>query len=268
VSQLFEIDVDYYHMPQRSGMRESDFERASLHWSLPAERAALVLVDMWNEHYVLSHLERGGQITRERIVPLAQAFRDAGATVVHAPSPDCLHRYEQRLTRVEGTPAGPAVPPRPEPLLPDWPPAEFRRKEGEFAGLGKPRDEKDAEFDRIIAERHLMPQIEPHDEDALVFTGDQLHAVLRDRGATTLFYCGFAANFCVPNRDYGMRAMRSRGYDIVLVRDCTSAIEVADTVDDLVLTAAAVRDVEVTIGYSIDSQTLRAGLGREGPGRA
>jgi hypothetical protein len=153
VSQLFEIDVDYYHMPQRSGMRESDFERASLHWSLPAERAALVLVDMWNEHYVLSHLERGGQITRERIVPLAQAFRDAGATVVHAPSPDCLHRYEQRLTRVEGTPAGPAVPPRPEPLLPDWPPAEFRRKEGEFAGLGKPRDEKDAEFDRIIAER-------------------------------------------------------------------------------------------------------------------
>ena len=57
-----------------------------------------------------------------------------------------------------------------------------------------------------------------------------------------------------------MRAMRARGYDIVLVRDCTSAIEVADTAEDLELTAAAVRDVEVVIGYSIDSTSLVEGL--------
>lgn len=260
MATTFEIDVDYYHMPQRSGMRESQFERASLQWSLPAQRAALVLVDMWSEHYVVSHLQRGQQIAAQRIVPLMAVFRAAGASVVHAPSPDCAPRYKHLLTRVEGTPEGPAVPPRPPTSLPDWPPAEFRRKEGEFAGLAKPSDPKDEEFDCIIAERSMIREVEPEDGDAVVFTGDQLHAVLRDRGVTTLFYVGFAANFCVPNRDYGMRAMRSRGYDIVLVRDCTSAIEVADTVDDLGLTRAAVQDVEVVIGYSIESNTLRNGI--------
>lgn len=253
----FEIDVDYYHMPQRSGMAESDFHRRRLHWALPARRAALVLVDMWSEHYVLTHLERGGRIARERIAPLLATFRRLGAHVVHAPSPDCAPRWAHRLTRVAGTPEGPAVPPPTPRLLPDWPPQAFRDKSGEFAGLGKPRDPQDAEYDRIIAERDLLPEARPQDGDAVVFTGDQLHAVLRDRGAVTLFYCGFAANYCVPNRDYGMRAMRQRGYDVVLVRDGTTAIEMADTVADLALTAAAVRDVEVAIGYTVTSEALQ-----------
>ena len=257
--EAFEIDVDYYHMPRRAGMQEKDFKRSNLHWHLPVQQAALILVDMWSEHYVLSHLARGQQITTERIVPLLETFRRVGATVVNAPSPGCAPRYEHLLTRVDGTLAGTAVPPSAPKLLPDWPPKEFRNKTGAFASLGKPVDPKDEEFDRIIAERSMIPEVEPHETDCVVFTGDQLHSVLRDRGATTLFYVGFAANFCVPNRDYGMRAMGGRGYDIVLVRDCTAAIEVADSVDGLRLTAAAVQDVETVIGYSIDSQGLRQG---------
>ena len=151
------------------------------------------------------------------------------------------------------------MPPAAAPLLPDWPPAEFRRKTGAYVGLGRPVDPQDDEFERIIAERSMIPEVLPQAGDCVVFTGDQLHAVLRHRGVTTLFYVGFAANFCVPNRDYGMRTMRSRGYDIVLVRDCTAAIEVADSVEDLRLTAAAVQDVETVIGYSIDSAQLRQG---------
>ena len=151
------------------------------------------------------------------------------------------------------------MPPRGTSFLPDWPPADFRQKSGRFAHLGRPVDPRDEEFDRIIAERSVIPEVAPGDGDCVIFTGDQLHAVLRDRSVTTLFYVGFAANFCVPNRDYGMRAMSRRGYDIVLVRDCTAAIEVADSVDDLRLTAAAVQDVETAIGYSIDSEKLRQG---------
>lgn len=254
----FDIEVAYYHMPQRAGVNEAGFARTLLSWSLPVERAALILVDMWSEHYITSHLARGGRITRDRIVPLLNTFRRVGATVVHAPSPDCAPRYGHLLTRVDGTPEG-DTPPKPPALLPGWPPVEFRRKTGAFAALGKAKDAKDAEYDRIIAERSIMPDVEPEDGDCVVFTGDQLHAVLRSRGVMTLFYVGFAANFCVPNRDYGMRAMRGRGYDIVLVRDATSAIEVADTVADEGLTAAVVRDVETVIGYSIGTQDLLTG---------
>lgn len=255
----FDLEVEYYHMPQRAGVDEADFRRACLHWALPVKQAALVLVDMWSEHYVQSHLARGGRITQDCIVPLMHMFRRTDATVVHAPSPDCAPRYQHLLTRVEGTPTGPAVPERAQPLFPDWPPADFRSKTGAFSGLGRPVDAKDAEYDRIIRERGLMPEVEPTEGDCVVFTGEQLHAVLRSRGVTTLFYVGFAANFCVPNRDYGMRAMRGRGYDIVLVRDGTAAIEVADTIDAEELTAAAVRDVETAIGYSICTEALLAG---------
>ncbi len=255
--QTFEVDVEYYHMPRRARMQEAEFSRACLHWSLPVTRAALILVDMWSEHYVSSHLERGQRITRECILPLLETFRRVGATVVHAPSPDCAPRYEHLLTRVEGTTQESQV--RPPGLLPDWPPSDFRKKIGEFAGFARPVDPTDEEFDRIIAERSIIAEAEPQEGDCVVFSGDQLHAVLCDRRTTTLFYVGFAANFCVPNRDYGMRAMRSRGYDIVLVRDGTTAIEVADSVDGLGLTAAAIQDVEVAIGYSIDSASLRLG---------
>ena len=46
---------------------------------------------------------------------------------------------------------------------------------------------------------------------------------------------------CVPHRDYGMRAMSKRGYDVVLIEDCTTTIEVADTVEEMALTKAAGR---------------------------
>ena len=67
---------------------------------------------------------------------------------------------------------------------------------------------------------------------------------------------------CVPFRDYGTRAMAARGYDIVLVRDCTTAIEVTDTVEDLMLSRAAVIDTELNVGYTVTSSELLAACGR------
>ena len=55
-----------------------------------------------------------------------------------------------------------------------------------------------------------------------------------------------------------MRAMKARGYEIILLRDCTTAIEVADTADDLQLSKAAVMDTELTVGYTVSSSELVA----------
>ena len=83
--------------------------------------------------------------------------------------------------------------------------------------------------------------------------------MLAERRVHTLFYSGFAANMCVPHRDYGMRAMDKRGYDVVLIGDCTTAIEMADTVEEMALTKAAILDVEVNVGYTVSSGDLLAG---------
>jgi len=90
-----ELDVRYYHQPRKARVTESDFQHKPLHWSLPVKGVALVLVDVWSDLYVTSHLQRARGITIERIIPVLEAFRRVGAAVVHAPSPDCARKYPQ-----------------------------------------------------------------------------------------------------------------------------------------------------------------------------
>jgi nicotinamidase-related amidase len=67
---------------------------------------------------------------------------------------------------------------------------------------------------------------------------------------------------CVPFRDYGMRAMKARGYEIILIRDCTTAIEVAETYNDLAISRICVVDTELTVGYTVSSGDLVAACER------
>ncbi len=96
----------------------------------------------------------------------------------------------------------------------------------------------------------------------VVETGDDLHDLLHQRGILYLFYVGFAANICVPFKSYGMRAMKDRGYEIILVRDCTTAIETEDTLGTMDITRNAVRDTELNIGYTVSSAELVSACGQ------
>ncbi|MBI2952185.1 isochorismatase family protein, partial [bacterium] len=144
----------------------------------------------------------------------------------------------------------------------DWPPPDFRRKAGDYAKWARPMEEKNRLYEDIIANRGIIPEVTPQGDDHVIVTGDQLHRLLRHRKILHLFYCGFAANMCVPFRDYGMRAMKSRGYEIILIRDCTTAIEVAETYDDLAISRVCVVDTELTVGYTISSSDLVAACGK------
>ena len=229
MDKTLSIDLSYYEHPRGTEIEEAEVRRNNLRWELPVERVALVCVDVWSEHYVATHLVRTTEITLEKIVPLQAAFREAGALVVHGPSPDCARKYGEWLEEeVEGPASAEA----------DWPPAAFRRKESEFAGFARPHLEKTEEFDRIIRDRSIVPDAAPREDDRVIINGEALHRLLERRGVLYLFYVGFAANMCVPFRNYGMRAMKSRGYEIILVEDCTTAIEVAETAADWGLSRA------------------------------
>ena len=66
---------------------------------------------------------------------------------------------------------------------------------------------------------------------------------------------------CVLFLDYGMRAMKSRGYEIILVEDCTTAIEVAETAADLGLSRACKIDAALTVGYTTGLEDLLRACG-------
>ncbi len=252
--KALELDVRYYHQPRISRVNETDFQHNTLHWTLPIDEIALVLVDVWSDHYVTTHLQRGRDITLECIKPVLETFRKIGAAVIHAPSPACAQKYPQWTQfagdkEVKGASAN---------SRDDWPPAEFRSKSEEYEKWARPKEPRDQVFEDIITNRRIIPEVEPKDGDYVIVNGDQLHRVLSHRKILHLFYVGFAANMCIPFRDYGTRAMKDRGYDIVLIRDCTSAIEVEHTAEDLMLSQAAVIDTELNVGYTTSSSDLVA----------
>ncbi len=90
-----------------------------------------------------------------------------------------------------------------------------------------------------------------------------MHELLAKRGIMHLVYVGFATNWCVTGRDYGIIAMNRRGYNVILVRDATTGVEFHDTVNDLIATGVTIREIETKYGWSTTTASFRAACGRE-----
>lgn len=253
-----ELDLRYYPILKRSGQHESEFRRSTFRVTIPPQQLALVMVDVWDDIFIASHGERSQNIARERIKPVVEACRKLGVLVVHGPAPDVAKKYPEWRPKVDiNKPTSPAD-------ESPWPPEDFRKKRGDYAKWASPNVEPDAQFTAISDNRKILPGLEPEGDDVVIADGAELHALLKQRGILWLCYAGFAANICMLNRDYAMRAMKLRGYEIILMRDGTTAMEVADTIDTLSLTEHIVINVERTTGYSIESSELLAAIEKIG----
>ena len=138
---------------------------------------------------------------------------------------------------------------------PPWPPEDFRLRMGVYEKYAlvppqKPPHVREAE--------DIADLVAPQPEDLVVATGNQLHRALSYRRILHLFYVGFATNSCVILRDYGMYAMRRLGYNTVLLRDCTTAIENSQTVADVGMTRFAIMDIERSSASATSADFIKA----------
>ncbi len=232
--------------------REEHFTLVEQTFTIPVESCALVLVDCWDGHYIDSHLERTNQIIDERILPTINACREAGVAVIHAPSPPMAKKYRQWVAYASDQELDPKAA-----TAPEWPPAEFRNRTGEFECFAKPAEDERDEWVRTGgAARLIVDTIAPQPGDSVITTGDHLHRLLTHKRITHLLYAGFAANMCVPGRDYGTRAMNERGYNCILLRDCTTAIEGPGSWDGMTFTKASILEHEMIIGHTATSEAV------------
>jgi nicotinamidase-related amidase len=190
------------------------------------------------------------RIVEEKLAPVTQACRKAGVAVVHAPSPQTAAKYSQwvRYAGDETLFGG-------ECSSPAWPPSDFRRRTGDYAAFKIPKESRLTMLKRQ-QERRILPALSPQPNDYVIATGEQLHRLCRHQQLLHLIYAGFAANVCVLYRDYGTRAMAQRGYNVILLRDGTCAIESADTLQEERLLQAAILGIEMFVGSSTTSQAL------------
>jgi ureidoacrylate peracid hydrolase len=107
------------------------------------------------------------------------------------------------------------------------------------------------------AEFRFSKLVEPRPGEYLVrkqmysgFFETCLESLLRNLHIRNLVVVGFAANACVQAT---LTDALYRNYRIVLLRDCTAAMEYHDTIEEQTITTYVIRHVEAFLGYTATS---------------
>jgi nicotinamidase-related amidase len=254
MDRILRIKPRYYRWHVDPGVEwvEKNTNYAHLDWKIPLNQAALVLVDVWDRHYLKDTEARAEAIIREKIVPLLAACRRAGMQIVHAPSPPQAkaHPAWVRLVSEEEM----------SPRRDTWPPSEFRGKSGDYKAYARPVEPRAPELAKLREDLALHPLVQPERDEAVIATGEELHRYCKQKGILFLFFLGFNTNACILWRDYGTMEMSRRGYEIVILRDCGTGMESFETHETLGQTRGAILFLEMFGQYSITSDDLIAGL--------
>jgi len=245
-----QVKVQYFQdgTPENIPCREENFIRREIFFSLPIDQTALILVDLWNLHHIESWLDRANIITQKIISPVAEKARDAGITIVHAPSPEVIQNQKYNIYQ------GYTVLTQKDSK---WPPEKFKLRKDEYKVFENPREQPpglDFRWKKLKPKLGMSPYIKIHKEDFVVATGQQLQDLCEEKKLLHLIYAGFATNWCILHRDYGIIQMSERGYNCMLIKDATEGIEFPDTLEQKWTTELAIREVEQRYGFTLLSR--------------
>lgn len=237
-------------------LTERNFHYRELDWHIPIEQAAIVCVDCWAWHYSRQCMERIDLITRQRIAPLLEAARRNGLKIVHGPASPVAEKSPGWLNLLKDVKKQP-----PYPDSPNWPPPDCVEKTGQFASLARPPEAHDALRDdhrRTLRWYHECAV--PLPGEPVIQNGEELHRWCALQRVLHLFYVGFNTNACIVMRDYGILAMMARQYHGILVRDATTGMEVADTVEQMICTRGQIASLEQFGAYTVTTDQLLSTL--------
>jgi len=258
-AKVMDIAVRYARLHTDPGVElaEANYRYRELDWKVPLNQSALICIDCWDWHFSRETLARIEDITATRIAPLLAACRKNGMLVIHAPANPVASRHPNFI-RIRPEDSRPAPPWSDSPA---WPPSEFRSKSGPYAQYGKPTEPTDkGRIEHRETKRKFHPLCEPVGDEPVILDGEDLHRFCAQKRILHLFFIGFNTNACVMMRDYGLPAMARRGYHAVLVRDCTTGMEIADTVEDLTCTKGTIATIEQFLGFTVSSAQLVTAL--------
>ncbi len=183
----------------------------TLEQRFPASETALLICDMWDNHWCASAARRCGEIAK-RMNPVVESARRKGVTIIHAPS-DTMAFYQDapQRKRMIGLPKVDV----PVTTLPD-PPLPIDDSDG---GCD---DEPQCRNHRAWTRQH--PALRVADEDFISDKGPEVYSLLKQRGIRNLLVMGVHTNFCVLHRTFAIKQMTRAGIRCVLVRDLTDTM--------------------------------------------
>ena len=196
----------------------------TLRWA--PEKTALVVVDMWDDHWCRSAAARVAEMAPAVDAAVRRA-RSRGVLVVHAPS-TCVGFYKDHPARRRAVEAAFAKPPSPLSTAERWGTAwcwPDKVREPEL-----PIDDSDMGCDcptkcaiRDAWTRQIAAiGIEPG--DAITDDGQELWNLFSARGIENVVILGVHLNMCVLGRPVGIRQLVKLGLNVALVRDLTDTM--------------------------------------------
>ena len=230
---------------------ETNTGYASLDWKIPVSQVALVLVDVWQRHYLKDTEARAEDIINSNLVPLLAACRKTGFNIIHAPSPEVAALHPNWVKLQSGTEL--------EQKRDDWPPVEFLNSTGPYKSFAMPFEPREEERNNLPA-LTFHPLVKPVGKEPVIANGEELHRYCKKTGILFLLFAGFNTNACILVRDYGTLQMGYRGYSVIVVRDCTTGMESKETQPTLSQTNGAILFLEMFGHFSVTSGDIISGL--------
>lgn len=186
--------------------------------SWTASETAVIICDMWDDHYCLSSVRRLVEMIPEmnRVI---SAARGLGVSIVHAPS-GTMDFYAGTPQRERILAAPYAEPPAP---IAKWCYLD-PQSEGPL-----PIQDEDPCDDEFVRERKRFfdrqhPDIEIADEDGISDNGQEIFNYFESRGIANVVLMGVHTNICVLGRPFGIRQQVRLGKNVVLARDLTDSM--------------------------------------------
>ena len=189
-----------------------EWDEAVVPRELMGEETAVVICDMWDNHWCPTAAARCAELAK-KMPPVLDALRARGVLVIHAPS-ECMDFYKdfpqrQRIQEAKKIDPPPALD------LTD-PPLPCDASDG-----GCDSDQQVKEHKAWTREHPAIPIAE---QDLISDNGKEIYSVLKQRGVKNLLVMGVHANMCILNRSFAIKQMTKWGIHCVLVRDLTDAM--------------------------------------------
>ncbi len=199
------------------GESPGQVKERQLQWD-PA-RTAIIVCDMWDHHWCQGASARVAEMAPAMNRALGAA-RARGVTIIHAPS-DTMKAYEDapQRQRARQTPK-----PANAPNLGGWC-SLVPAKEGRL-----PIDDSDGGCDddppckQGSPWRGQIASLEIAPEDYLTDRGNEVWAILEQKGIRHVMVMGVHINMCVLGRSFAIRQLVTHGKEVVLVRDLTDSM--------------------------------------------
>jgi nicotinamidase-related amidase len=190
-------------------------------------KTALIICDMWDDHWCKSAARRVGEMAGA-LNEVVKTARDRGVFIIHAPS-TCTAFYKDTPQRKRAQTAKFSKTPTPLATSERWGTAWCWTDPKHEAVL--PIDDSDMGCDcrgtkcpiREAWTRQVS-MIEMADADAITDNGQETWNLLAERGIENVILCGVHLNMCVLGRPFAIRQMVKLGKNVALMRDMTDTM--------------------------------------------